>query len=142
MNAEWDSKGGVQKLDAATAVSVRCPASAELQAQMNCGFFQLLSYLDIVALRVDVLKRGRRLIARRVDERFAHAVAFCEEMCGTVDPKWVLFRVIGSIWMRNWHLSLIWPTLEAGMCRSITAPAEHMPGGMAPVVQLLKACPI
>ncbi|VDP09813.1 unnamed protein product [Heligmosomoides polygyrus] len=61
MNAEWDSKGGVQKLDAATAVS-------------------LLSYLDIVALRVDVLKRGRRLIARRVDERFAHAVAFCEEI--------------------------------------------------------------
>lgn len=71
MNAEWDSKGGVQKLDAATAVS-------------------LLSYLDIVALRVDVLKRGRRLIARRVDERFAHAVAFCEEMCGTVDPKSLL----------------------------------------------------
>ncbi|KAK6011834.1 F-box domain protein, partial [Ostertagia ostertagi] len=68
MNAEWDSKGGVQKVDSAT----------------------LLSYLDIVALRVDVLKRGRRLIARRVDERFAHAVAFCEEMCGTLDPKSLL----------------------------------------------------
>ncbi|PIO74459.1 hypothetical protein TELCIR_03536 [Teladorsagia circumcincta] len=71
MNAEWDSKGGVQKVAAATVKS-------------------LLSYLDIVALRVDVLKRGRRLIARRVDERFAHAVAFCEEMCGTLDPKSLL----------------------------------------------------
>ncbi|KAL6725291.1 hypothetical protein Aduo_007353 [Ancylostoma duodenale] len=71
MMAEWDSHCGVQKLDASTATS-------------------LLSFLDIVALRVDVLKRGRRLMARRVDERFAHAVAFCEEMCGTIDPKSLL----------------------------------------------------
>uniref|UniRef100_W6ND38 Cyclin F-box domain containing protein n=1 Tax=Haemonchus contortus TaxID=6289 RepID=W6ND38_HAECO len=71
MNAEWDSKGGVQKVDSTTVKS-------------------LLSFIDIVALRVDVLKRGRRLIARRVDERFAHAVAFCEEMCGTLDPKSLL----------------------------------------------------
>ncbi|CAJ0597977.1 unnamed protein product [Cylicocyclus nassatus] len=71
MMAEWDSHNGVQKLDASTATS-------------------LMSFLDIVALRVDVLKRGRRLMARRVDERFAHAVAFCEEMCGTLDPRSLL----------------------------------------------------
>ncbi|VDM75349.1 unnamed protein product [Strongylus vulgaris] len=29
-------------------------------------------------------------MARRVDERFAHAVTFCEEMCGTLDPKSLL----------------------------------------------------
>lgn len=71
MNAEWDSREGVRKLDQTTAV-------------------KLLSYLDIVALRVDVLKRGRRLMARRVDERFAHAVTFCEEMCGNIDPQSLL----------------------------------------------------
>ncbi|WKY02862.1 hypothetical protein Q1695_016280 [Nippostrongylus brasiliensis] len=71
MNAEWDSKCGILKLDTSTAIS-------------------LLSFLDVVALRVDVLKRGRRLLARRVDERFAHAVEFIEEMCGTLNPKSLL----------------------------------------------------
>ncbi|KAJ1365627.1 hypothetical protein KIN20_026013 [Parelaphostrongylus tenuis] len=71
MNAEWEIQGKVQKIDPITAT-------------------RLLSYLDIVALRVDVLKRGRRLIARRVDERFVHAVKFCEDMCGNVNPKSLL----------------------------------------------------
>ncbi|KHJ83150.1 hypothetical protein OESDEN_17153 [Oesophagostomum dentatum] len=29
-------------------------------------------------------------MARRVDERFAHAAAFCEEMCGVLDPRSLL----------------------------------------------------
>ncbi|KJH42281.1 hypothetical protein DICVIV_11727 [Dictyocaulus viviparus] len=71
MDAEWEVAGAVEKLDPSVAVN-------------------LLSFLEIVALRVDVLKRGRRLISRRVDERFAHAIVFCEDMCGKVDPESLL----------------------------------------------------
>uniref|UniRef100_A0A0K0CXZ2 RNI-like superfamily protein n=1 Tax=Angiostrongylus cantonensis TaxID=6313 RepID=A0A0K0CXZ2_ANGCA len=71
MNAEWEIRGSVRKLDESTAT-------------------RLLSYLDVVALRIDVLKKGPRLIARRVDERLAHAITFCEEMCGNVDLQSLL----------------------------------------------------
>ncbi|VDM59253.1 unnamed protein product [Angiostrongylus costaricensis] len=40
-----------------------------------------------MALRVDVLKQGPNLTERRVDERLAQAITFCEEMCGKVDLK-------------------------------------------------------
>ncbi|VDM60986.1 unnamed protein product [Angiostrongylus costaricensis] len=104
MNAEWEIRGRVRKLDETSAT-------------------RLLSYLDVVALRIDVLKKGPRLIARRVDERLAHAITFCEEMCGNADLKNFLLAMC-SAWARR-SLSELIPLgyhfvapLEMAICRA------------------------
>uniref|UniRef100_A0A158P7C1 Solute carrier family 40 protein n=1 Tax=Angiostrongylus cantonensis TaxID=6313 RepID=A0A158P7C1_ANGCA len=71
---------------------------------------QLLSYLDVVALRVDALKKGPHLVAKRIDERLAHAITFCEEMCGNVDLKQIVpGNVLDTVWMSS---------MQANRCRN------------------------
>uniref|UniRef100_A0A0K0DNZ4 RNI-like superfamily protein n=1 Tax=Angiostrongylus cantonensis TaxID=6313 RepID=A0A0K0DNZ4_ANGCA len=73
MNAQFESRGTVEEFDETTAA-------------------RLLSYLDVMELRVDVLKKRRSLTERHVDERFAEAITFCEKMCGKVDLKSLSLR--------------------------------------------------